>query len=283
MLEKRTIELNGVTVHMTDAPGKPLMLLVRMAAQESGLWDAIWPRLAQSFTVAALDLQRLPAAGRTDAPAEMFRGLSAACVIAAEALGHDTFHLFGWNGGTQIVLRCLVDHGERVRSSILLDPFFELPDMRHVEMAIDFKRALFDQADRRIYAHYWVMAGLSDGFIANRFDEVARIADARVERDRFVRSDPERFFAWVRALRRNWLSDEEFARIRVPTLVLATELDRWNAGPSVEMARALCARSPALNLEIMRGVGGLFPVEAPELFAKTAGNFLDKFVGDRSG
>ena len=272
--EKSVVTVDGLDVTVQTNPGNPLILLVRMAAPAMGVWDTIWDDFARSFTVAAFDLQQLPAAGMMDTPEQAFQGFAQGCVEVAAGLGFERFHIFGWNGGTQVAMRCAVDHGDRLQSCILLDPFFELEDMRRVEKAVEFKRVLFEHPDRRLYAFYWVMAGLTDDFLETRFDEVEKLVDARVGGDRFVNVDVDRFMRWVRALRRNWISDQEFARIDVPTLIVATELDRWHAGPTVSMAREVQKRIAGSRLEVIEKAGGLFLIENPRRFWEVAEPFV---------
>lgn len=274
-----TVDVRDIPARVTRNPGKPLVLLVRLASRDMGIWDTIWADFAREFTVANFDLGGRPAMAQLDTPREAFRGLARDCADVAAGLGFERFHVFGWNGGTQIALRCRVDHADRVASGILLDPFHELPDMRHVERAIEVKRALFAHPDRRVYTSYWVMAGLSDRFIETRFDEVEKLVAARLAGDRFVRTDVERFTRWVRAIRRTWVSDAELAGIAAPTLIAATEQDRWSAGPSVAMARALHAKIPGARLAVIEGVGGLFPIEDPARFRATVAPFLQAVLG----
>jgi pimeloyl-ACP methyl ester carboxylesterase len=262
-------------VTLSVRPGAPLIFLLRMASPEAGVWDTIWRDLATRFSVAAFDLQQLRAARAMERPEAVFVAAGDACAAIASGLERQRFHLLGWNGGTQVALRCAVDHAERVASLLLLDPFYELPDMRHVETGIAFKRLLFEH-DRALYARYWIMAGLSDRFIAAHFDRVEALAEARLRSDRFINQTPERFMRWVRALRRNWISEEEFARLRLPTLILATEYDRWNAGPSVAMAEAVQQRIAGAELRVIEGFGGHFLIEAPERFEALAGPFLER-------
>jgi pimeloyl-ACP methyl ester carboxylesterase len=275
---RATVRAGGYDVVLTDSPGRPLILLVRMASPDAGMWDTIWDGMAAHFAVASFDLQQVPAARRVGDPASLFRATAAACADVATGLDAERFHLFGWNGGTQIAMRAAVDFPERVASLLLLDPFFELPDMRHVEKALLFKKALFER-DRDLYAYYWVMAGLTDAFIASQFDEVERLAKARIRSDRFLRQDTDRFMGWVRALRQNWISTAELARIRAPSLILATGLDRWNAGPSVAMAKEVHARIPGSRLVIIEDAGGHFLIEQPERFLDLAGPFLRSVTG----
>ena len=217
-----------------------------------------------------------------DAPGEGFRQLAQNCAEVASALGYEKFHIFGWIGGTQIAMRCAVDYAHRIQSCILLDPFFELNDRRKIDKAVEFKRVLFEHPNRELYAFYWVMAGLSPEFIQTHFDQVEKLVAARMAGDKFVKSDPDRFIKWVRALRRNWITDEEFAGIRAPTLIIATELDNWHAGPSLSMAREVHSRIRHSRLEIVEGYGSHFLVEDPGKFLAVAEPFLRSVTSPES-
>lgn len=272
-------QVGDVAVRITRAPCKPLMLLTRMASGGMGIWDAIWPDLAQNYTVANFDLvgaarleDDMPAAAR-------FAALADVCADLAARLGFERFSVFGWYGGCHVALACCLLHPERVASCLLLDPFFELADTRKVEAAIAFKRALFEHTDRELYATYWVMAGFSPGFMERSFDVVETLSRARIAADRFVTLDVETWMRWVRALRTNWLSDADLAGLRTPTLVMATELDPWHAGPTVGMARALAARLCDARLEVVEKLGTFFFIEEPRLFGDIAGPFLVEQAG----
>jgi pimeloyl-ACP methyl ester carboxylesterase len=257
------------------------MMLVRMASQESGIWDPVWEGLAGRFTVATFDLMQAARLQEDMAPGRRFRTLAEVVVRTAAGLGFPRFHLFAWYGGCHVALAALRDRPAQIASCIMLDPFFELEDMRKVERAIAFKRAIFE-TDRALYAYYWVMAGFSPGFMERRFDVIERLAKARVEKDRFVKQDVERWLRWVRALRTNWLDDAELAAMTTPTLVLASELDGWHAGPTVGMARALHARLKASELIELPGVGTFCFIERPSLFLEAAGPFLARRAGGRA-
>ena len=264
----------GVDVRITRGTGKPLLLLIRMASGSMGIWDTIWSDLAEHYTVANFDLVGDARLSDDMLPRDRFLLLADRNAEVASALGFPTFHVFGWYGGTHVALACMHAHRQRVRSAILLDPFFELPDPRKLEKAIAFKRRLFENEDRTLYSYYWVMAGFSPDFLENHFDVVDQLATARIASDRFVSIDIERWIRWVRALRTNWLTEKELAAIDVPTLVLATELDSWHAGPTIGMASALAARLRGAELKTIPGYGTFFFIESPALLQKQAGEFL---------
>ena len=256
----------GVDVRITRGEDKPLLLPIRMASAGMGIWDTIWDDLAAHFTVANFDLVNIAGLSEDMAPRERFLRLADKVAEVSKALGFDDFHVFGWYGGCHVALACMHAHRERVRSSLLLDPFFALPDSRKLERAVAFKRRMFESEDRTLYAYYWVMAGFSPEFLEREFDTVDRLALARIAADRFVSLDPERWLRWVWALRSNWLSDAELAAMSMPTLVLATSLDSWHAGPTVGMARTLSDKLPNARLETVEGYGTFFFIEKPELF-----------------
>jgi len=279
---ERSVEaVEGTPVRISRTPGAPLMMLVRMASQQSGIWDPVWEGLAGRFTVATFDLMQAARLQEDMAPGRRFRTLAEVVVRTAAGLGFPRFHLFAWYGGCHVALAALRDRPAQIASCIMLDPFFELEDMRKVERAIAFKRAIFE-TDRALYAYYWVMAGFSPGFMERRFDVIERLAKARVEKDRFVKQDVERWLRWVRALRTNWLDDAELAAMTTPTLVLASELDGWHAGPTVGMARALHARLKASELIELPSVGTFCFIERPSLFLEAAGPFLARRAGGRA-
>jgi pimeloyl-ACP methyl ester carboxylesterase len=163
-----------------------------------------------------------------------------------------------------------------VASAILLNPFYQFPDMRKVEKALEFKRIIYEHGDRELYSFYWLMAGFTPEFLERRFDVVETLAHARAGRDRLIKSDVEQWMKWVRALRANWPTDGELARIAAPTLVIGTELDNWHAGPTADMARAVASRIPSARLEILARAGAFIFIEDPERFARTVRPFLEE-------
>jgi len=273
--------VGDVEVRITRGADKPLMLLTRMASGGMGIWDAVWGDLARHYTVANFDLVGAAGLGEDMPARDRFLALADISADMAARLGFERFHVFGWYGGCHVALACLARYAARLDSCLLLDPFFELPDKRKIEKAIEFKRALFEHPDRELYSYYWVMAGFSPEFLENNFDTVERLAKARIAADRFVALDTARWMRWVRALRTNWLTDDDFAGMTAPTLILATALDSWHAGPTVGMASALQRRLAAAELKVVDGLGTFFFTEAPERFRELATPFLERRAGRR--
>ena len=264
----------GIPVHVSRAAGRPLIFLIRMIAWETGIWDAVWSHLRGRFSVVNFNFFDTEAARQMATPAEGFARFARHCVDIAQWLGYEQFHLLGWVGGTQVAMRCAIDFPDRVQSCTLLNPHFELPDMRSVQMGNRFKQAILEK-DQELYSYYWVMSGLSNEFLESNFDVVKKLVDARLAADRFVLGGTERFMQWARALRTKCVSNEELGRIRVPTLVVAGGLERWSAGPGPTMAKLLHERIPGATFALIEDVGELVLVEAPEKFLKVLDRFLE--------
>lgn len=275
-------QIAGFEVRISRQDGKPLMLLLRMASRGMGVWDGVWDALAERFSVAQFDLVT-PSAADLDRPRHAFKRLAADCAAVADGLGFRRFHLFGWNGGTHVALRCAADYSERVSSCVLLGPFFELTDRRALDAGIEFMRLMLEHADRETYALYWFMNGLTPDFVERHFDQVEAWARARAAGDQFLKVDVERVMKWVRALRGRWLSDAELGAVRTPTLLIVPDQDRWHAGPTIAMARELHRRLPNAHLEVLAGYGSLVPLEAPQRVIATTTPFYERVLGASAG
>jgi pimeloyl-ACP methyl ester carboxylesterase len=256
-------------------PGRPLLVLCRMASRASGIWDGLWHRLAQRFSVAGFDLPA-PRDAALDDPDALFRAHAVTARRIAEALGHPRFRLIGWNGGAHVALRAAVDHSDVLDGIVLLGPFARLRDMRQIEAGLRIMHAMMRQGDRELYAYYWFMGGVSDRFLATRFDEVERLARARAERDRFLTVDVERATRWAGILRQDWVTETELAAIETPCLIAAPTENRWNAGPTMEMADLLARRIPSSRLVRLEGFGPLAPLEAPGMVAAAIMTFVEE-------
>lgn len=270
-----TVDIAGERIGLTRNPGAPLVVLTRLAARSAGIWDGLWDRLAVRFSVANIDL-RLPEGDRLDDPRAVFDDYAARTVRVAEALGHPSFHVLGWNGGSHIALHAAARHPGRLLSCVLLGAFCELPDMRRVDAGVAFMRTMMAQPDKELYSLYWFLSGLTPGFVEGNFDRVAALARQRAEADRFVHVDIDRLGKWIRALRRHWLPEEALAAISVPVTILAPRLDPWHAGPTVAMAEALCRWMPAARLHILEDAGSLIALEDPARIAKLYFDAVDQ-------
>lgn len=259
-------------------PGRPLIVLCRMASRESGVWDGLWKCLSDRFSLAAFDLPS-PDDRLLKDPVSLFRSHAELAQTIVQALGHRTYTMLGWNGGTHVALRAAVEHPEMLDRIVLLGAFARLADMRQIDAGLRVMQALMRLGDRELYAYFWFMGGFSEAFVRDNFDEVERMARARAERDRFLTVNIERMTRWAAILRQDWVSPEELARISTRCLILAPTENRWNAGPTLEMGELLASRISSSTLMAMHGLGPLAPIEAPDLIADRVRTFCEEGEG----
>lgn len=269
--ETRTIE--GRKVHYTPHEGGDLVMLVRLAGASGGVWDSLWPRLATRHAVASVELGK-PDMART--PRAVFDEFAGVTLAAATALGHRRVHLVGWNGGAHIALAAAAQAPPQLASLVLMTPFRDVGERRQIDHGLDILELLLRTNARELYAYHWFMAGFSDRFVEEKFDTVDRLAQQRLANDGFLGLDVDRAMRWMRALRRDHVSDTELAAIRLPTLIMAAGLNRWHAGPTLAMATALHAAIPDSRITTFAACGGFFPIEAPDETAAEMLTFLEE-------
>lgn len=267
-----TITLQGRKVHVSRRAGAPTIVLVRLAARDGGIWDGLWDRLEQAFTLVNVDLG--PPEGVEDDPAGALQRFADTLMAVAGEIDTRPVHLIGWTGGTQIALQAAHRHADAVASMVLIAPFRETADMRSVFVGLDLIEAFLRSGDWALYAKFWFMAGLSDRFLEQHFHEVERLVNQRLAHDPFVGMDIGRAMAWMRALRRDWFDDRSLAGLNKPTLIIGPGQNRWHAGPSRAMAEAMHQAMPGSTLHVFDDLGPLMLIEDPDGVSGLVSDFL---------
>ena len=266
---------NGTKVHISPQPEKPLLFLLRMASGDMGIWDANWEYLCRYFSVAHFSL-KMPSIPEMSDARLMFKRLAQDCLDVAQSLDANQFHILGWTGGAHVALCCAADFPEHVGSMTLVAPFFRLADSRPLSVATEFMRVLMQHGGRGLYSYYWFMAGFSPEFVRSQFNEIENWVDARLKRDQFMQSDPEKAIRWIQVLRTFSLADAELEKIAAPALIIGPGLDTAYIGPNSEMARALHDRIPCSELAITPDYGSLMMLEAPQVFQSISRSFFER-------
>ena len=121
----RTLDTPRGPVHAVVGGDGPPLLLVHGFPQTHLMWHAVAPRLAERFTVVAVDLPGYGASLRPpvseDHSSHSKRALAADVVAAMAALGHETFAVVGHDRGARVSYRMALDHPERVTRLVVLD------------------------------------------------------------------------------------------------------------------------------------------------------------------
>jgi pimeloyl-ACP methyl ester carboxylesterase len=265
-LEKKELKIKGMPVMMTENPGQPMLMLVRMAARQMGIWDKIWELLSRYFTIVNFDTT--PAdLEKFDSPAALFHHYAQQCIDVAQGLGYDKFHIFGWGGGAQVALRAIIDFPWHIESCILLGPSYLPAEKRPYEKWTDFWSVILERGDLELYTYWWLLNSFTPDYAEAHFDEIERLVNIRLQADR-GRLDTKRILKWVRWLRQHPATDEELANITVPTLIVAP------AFTNLSTMRKLNALIKTSQLAIVPGSGTFVLIEDPDSFMVAAGPFI---------
>jgi len=267
--QKEIVFVKKHKVAISKDPDKPLLLLVRMAAQNMGLWDKIWDKLADHYSVAAFNLPT-PDLDRYDSAIDVFKKMAQDCVNVADGLGYAKFHMFGWTGGAQVAKRCLVDYPQRLLSCVLMGVVDNPPERRPMQKSLELLKVILAHGDLELYTYFWLLSSFTPEYAETHFDQIKALVDTRLKVDK-GRLDTGKVFQWIKMMRDDLVSDEELAAIEVPTLLVAPAFDGW---APLHRVRKLHAKIKTSQLAIIPGKGALVLVEDPESFWTAAGDFM---------
>jgi 3-oxoadipate enol-lactonase len=250
---------NG-TVNASQTGKGPLLFLLHSLLSDRASFDAIVPRLSQSFRVV---VPELPGFGKSP-PVD--GGLAAVADRMAEAVrdaaaGDDVFVLGNGYGGF-VALQMAIRHSGIAARLILADcgAAFSEPGreaFRNMAAASKAKglSAITDVAMRRLFA---------PEFQQQHPDLM------RDRREAFLSTDAEVFRAACTALAELDLRPQ-LGQVKVPVLVLVGEHDEATPPP---MSHELAAGLPQAQLKIIPGCAHVPQLQSPEVFLEAIGDFL---------
>jgi 3-oxoadipate enol-lactonase len=254
---------NG-TVNAAQSGQGPALFLFHSLLSDRASFDAVVPKLSQSFRVI---VPELPGFGGSPA---VSGGLAEVADRMAEAVrdaagGQDAIVLGNGYGGF-VALQMAIRHPDIATKFILADcgaAFSEEGRQAFRNMAAASKAkglaGITDVAMRRLFApefqtqHPDLMQG---------------------RRAAFLRTDPEVFCAACDALAELDLRPE-LAQVKVPVLVLVGEHDEATPPP---MSHELAAGLPNARLKILAGCAHVPQLQAPDLFLEGIADFLSTAV-----
>jgi 3-oxoadipate enol-lactonase len=250
---------NGTVNAAQTGEGRPLFLFHSLLSDRAS-FDAIVPRLAQSFRVI---VPELPGFGKS---AAVDGGLAGVADRMAEAVrdgaGGDEAIVLGNGYGGFVALQMAIRHPDIATKLVLADcgAAFSEPGreaFRNMAAASKAKglSAITDVAMRRLFA---------PEFQARHPDLM------RDRREAFLRTDPEVFRAACGALAELDLRPE-LERVKVPVLVLVGEHDEATPPP---MSHELAAGLPQARLETIVGCAHVPQLQSPEIFLDAVRDFL---------
>jgi 3-oxoadipate enol-lactonase len=250
---------NGTVNAAQSGKGPPLLLFHSLLSDRAS-FDAIVPKLSQSFRVI---VPELPGFGGSQAVGGGLAGVADRMAAAVkEAAGGEQAIVLGNGYGGFVALQMAIRHPGIASRLILADcgaAFSEQGRQAFRNMAAASQAkglaAITDVAMRRLFAPDFQAA--HPDLMADR-------------REAFLRTDPEVFRAACGALAGLDLRPE-LGKVTVPVLVLVGEHDEATPPPmSVELAAGL----PQAHLEIIAGCAHVPQLQSPENFLEMIGGFL---------
>lgn len=260
--------VDGRRIRMSESAGKPLLLLIRMASHDMGLWDNLWPEVAKDFTVASFSLT-VPGVDSGE-PRALLHQLAEECIAVARSLGYERFHFFGWHGGAQIGLRLALDFPQHLLSCVLMGPIYEAEERGPTEHLLRLIESTLAKEDIEFYTYFWLLSGVTPEFAEKQFEKISAMVRHRVNIDK-ERFSAQSIFNWASVQRRWVVDDQELERIRTPLLILVPAYALW---PPLHQVRRLVSRIASARLAVVEGAGDLVIYEDPDKVMVAAGPFL---------
>jgi pimeloyl-ACP methyl ester carboxylesterase len=199
--------------------------------------------------------------------------IGADIVALADALEMRHFHLLGHSTGGMAAVRYAMDAGDRLLSLLLLGTSSATalgPEDERIRQQA--RNAFAELYERRTWTEIFTHLRHTPGpllYSMNRLPERKRLWQILEAISR--RNEPEKLAAFVRA----FFVDpdprkEALRRISCPTLVLIGAQDKLFLQPSQTMARHI----PRAQCSLLKGVGHMTAIEAPELTSREVLTFL---------
>jgi 3-oxoadipate enol-lactonase len=248
------------TVNAAQSGKGPPLFLFHSLLSDRASFDAIVPKLSQSFRVIVPELpgfgqSRLANGGLADVADRMAEAVR-------DAAGEDDAIVLGNGYGGFVALQMAIRHSSIASRLVLADcgAAFSEPGreaFRNMAAASKAKgmAAITDVAMRRLFAP--------------EFQE--KHPDLMHDRrEAFLRTDPEVFRAACVALAELDLRPD-LGKVTAPVLVLVGEHDEATPPP---MSRELAAGLPNARLKVISGCAHVPQLQSPEIFLDAIGDFL---------
>ncbi len=250
---------NG-TINAAQFGKGPALFLFHSLLSDRASFDAIIPRLSQSFRVI---IPQLPGFGGSQAVSGDLADVADRMAEAVrDGAGGAEAIVLGNGYGGFVALQMAIRHPDIATRFILADcgaAFSEPGREAFRNMAAVSKakglQAITDVAMRRLFA------------LAFQEQHPDLMRDRR---EAFLRTDPEVFRAACAALAELDLRPE-LGQVKVPVLVLVGEHDEATPPP---MSRELAAGLPQTRLKIIPGCAHVPQLQSPEVFLEAIGDFL---------
>jgi len=267
-ISSRTIEVNGVRLHVEDTGGAgPPVVFSHGLLLSARTWDAQVEALRGGFRCISYDHR---GQGQSGAPGDGDLGLDACTADAAgliEALRLGACHFVGLSMGGFVGMRLAARRPELLASLSLVETSAD------EESAADLRRYRLMTLTARVLGP-WAVAGKAMPVLFGRtfLADPARREEVSSWKRRIASNRRDIWRAAAGAVLDRAGVHEELARIRAPTLVVVGEEDV--ATPRARADR-IVARIPGARLALIPRAGHTAPVEAPTEVTAVLREFLE--------
>lgn len=245
----------------------PALVFLHGVGTSHTVWNAVLPRLTDSFRLLAPDLR---GHGRSPKPAGShfsFLELEGDVLHLLDAKGVDRAHLIGLSGGALLALRLALDHPDRLRSLVMVSG---------AAYTDSHTRAIADRWSE-VYAKEGVdpfaLRLLKDLYYPDWIEGHLDFADGLRKQVRTQDFGPA--VRWARAMK-SFDERNRIATLRLPTLIVQAMDD---AVVDASHGRILRQTIPGAQIRILAETGHMVPVERPQETADAIGAFVRAVEG----
>jgi microsomal epoxide hydrolase len=268
-----TVPAEDIQLHVVHGGGGDPLVLLAGWPQSWYAWRRLMPRLAEHYTVAAIDL---PGMGDSQRPADGYDVAAIARRVraAVAALGLERILLVTHDIGTWVAFPYAHEYGASVRKVVLMDAaipglYAPPPDPKLWHFGFNQQRGLAEALTagrERIFL---------DWFFRNRSLLTDAISEADLDEYERVYSAPgamQSGFEYYRAMPMSAKQNQAYAqrgRLRMPVAVFGSDTP---LGPV--MVEAMRKLADEVAAEIVPGSGHYIPEEQPEYLLSKLAAFL---------
>jgi pimeloyl-ACP methyl ester carboxylesterase len=252
-------EIRGLSLYVEKrGSGEPVIVFLHYWGGTSRTWSKVVAQLQGKFTTVAYDARGW---GRSDKRAAGYRlsDLADEALSLIERLGIKTYVLVGHSLGGKISQLVASRNPRGLRGLVLVAPAPPSP-LRFTDQAREIQIHAYDNRENVLQTISFLSARTPSP------DIVEQIVEDSMSGSR------EATMAFPTGSILEDISSDA-SKIRVPTLVLAGELDRLD---SIDQhRREVVARIPNARLEIIKGSGHLIPIDEPAQLARAIAQFVE--------
>lgn len=263
------VNSNGIQLYYEDTDpenAKGLKPLVLISGLGYGLW--VWhkmvPHLAEHFRVIRFDNR---GAGQTDKPEGAYTAqmLAADAVGLLDALEIEKAIIFGHSMGGFIAQAIAIDYPQRVEQLILSATNFGGPN--HAPITPEALAVLTNrEGDPVDLVKRGVTVACSPGFAEKNPEVLQELVDYRLSNPVPPAAYQSQFAIGVALMPEEAAFEQHLPKVTAPTLILFGQHDKVVPPMNAEL---LAKQLPNASIAILPDAGHLYPMEAPEVAAKT--------------